>query len=305
METLIKQSNLKAGSISTISNIGFNVLIIVFSLLCVLPFVLVVIISLTNEEYIAVNGFSFFPKVFSLYAYKYIFTDATQILNSLSVSVFVTIVGTLVTLIITTMYAYVLFRKDFKYRNFFSFLAFFTMLFSGGLVPYYIVCTQILHLKDTLGALILPACLNAFNIIVLRTFFQTSISDSIIEAAEIDGAGEFRTLIQIVFPVSLPGIATIGLFSCLAYWNDWFTPMLFIQRNELFPLQYLMQSMVENMDYLSKLASSAEVNEARKLIPKESASMAVVVISTIPIAFAYPFFQRYFISGLQLGSVKG
>ena len=227
--------------------------------------------------------------------------------RSFFTSIIVTVSGTVFGVVIMSMYSYALYRKDFKYRNFFSFLSFFTMLFNGGLVPFYMVCTQLLDLRDSIWALIIPMCIGPFYIIVLRTFFQTSVPDSIIESARLDGAGEFRTLLQIVVPVALPGIATIALFTTLDYWNDWYNAMLFIQTEKLYPLQYLIMSIQDKMDFLLRNNNRLSVKQLKELskVPNESARMAMVFISTLPITIAYPFFQRYFIQGLTVGSVKG
>lgn len=288
-------------------NAILNIIFTLFTLACVLPFILVIILSFTDEESIVVNGYSFIPEKFSLFAYSYIFQTGDQLLRSYIVTIAITIIGTAIGVLVMAMYAYALFRKDFRYKKQFTFLAFFTMLFNGGLVPFYIVCTQVVDLRDSIWALVLPISINAFYIIVLRTFFQSSVPESIIESARMDGAGEFRTLIQIVLPISLPGIATIALFQTLAYWNDWFNAMLFLKKETLYPLQYLLMSIQDTMSYLMRNSSQlpAEQSKILKTLPNESARMAMVFISTIPITFSYPFFQKYFIQGLQVGSVKG
>ena len=302
-----KQDLQRTGAISKPANIVLNILFTLFTLFCILPFILIIILSFTDEEVIAVNGYSFLPAKTSTAAYRYIFQTGDQMLRSFITSVTVTITGTVIGVLMMAMYAYAIYRKDFRYRKQLTFLAFFTMLFNGGLVPFYIVCTQMLNLKDSIWSLILPMCMGPFYIMILRTFFQTSIPDSLIESATLDGAGEFRILVQIVFPISLPGIATIALFSTLDYWNDWFNAMLFIKSEKLYPLQYLLMSIQDNMDFLMRNSSKLTTEQASMLrkMPNESARMAMVFISTVPITLAYPFFQRYFIQGLQVGSVKG
>lgn len=303
---MYKRSN-NVGGISNAYNIILNIIFILFTAFCVLPFILVIILSFTDEGTIVINGYSFFPEKYSTAAYSYLLQQGGQLFRSCMTTITITVIGTIMGVFIMSMYAYALYRKDFKYRNYLSFFAFFTLLFNGGLVPFYIVCTQVVKLQDSIWALILPMCVNAFNIIVLRTFFQSSIPESVVESARIDGAGEFRTVFKIVFPISLPGIATISLFSTLAYWNDWFNAMLFIRSEHLYPLQYLLMSIQDNLDYIMRNSKqiSAEQTSILKDLPNESARMAMVFISTIPITFSYPFFQRYFIHGLQIGSVKG
>lgn len=303
----IKKRKRPIGSVSTFSNVLLNIIYAIFTLAFVLPFVLVIVLSFTSEDTISTSGYSFFPEKFSLAAYQYLIKLGEQMFKSFSTSVIMTVTGTFIGLLIMSMYAYTIFRKDFKYKNILAFFAFFTMLFNGGLVPYYLVCTQLVNLRDSIWALILPSCVAPFYIIILRTFFKTSIPESVIESATIDGAGEIRTLFQIVYPMALPGIATIALFLTLDYWNDWYNAMLFIRSEELFPLQYLLMSIQDNMDFLMRNASklNAQQSKALRAMPNESARMAMVFISTIPITFSYPFFQRYFIQGLQIGAVKG
>lgn len=290
---------------------GWNALMHViagaFAVACVFPFLFSLIISFTDEKTLQLNGYQIFPDKWSVYAYKYIFQTGDQLLHSFLVTLMVTGIGTVLTVSITALYAYALSRKAFKYRKFFTFLAFFTMLFSGGLVPSYIIVAQMLHLKDTLWALILPMTLNAFNIIILRTFFQTMIPDPIIESGKIDGAGEFKILFRLVLPLALPGLATIALFSTLGYWNDWFNALLYIDSNNLVPLQAMLMRIESSMQFIiqnSALLNSGESRTMLASLPQETSRMAMVVLATGPIALAYPFFQRYFVEGLTIGAVK-
>ncbi len=297
----------KIGAISTGPNILLNILFVLYSCFCILPFILVAIVSVTDEKSLVDNGYSFIPDNLSFKAYKYLFTTGEQMFRSFGISLTVTVVGTCLGVLIMSMYAYGIFRKDFRFRKHFSFLAFITMLFSGGIVPTYLVCTQMLHLKDSILALILPLCVGPFYIMILRTFFQTSVPESLIESATLDGAGEFRILLQVVAPISLPGIATIALFTTLDYWNDWYNAMLYINTESLYPLQYLLMSIQDNMDFIMRNRTQITGSQVEIFasMPKESVRMAMVVVGTIPIALSYPFFQRYFIQGLQMGSVKG
>lgn len=292
--------------ISPISNLFLNLSIGFFALICVFPFILVIMISLTDEKVLAVKGYSIWPEKFSLAAYKYIFEAGDQLLRSFGVTVLITVIGTLISLAMITMYAYAISRKSFPYRNFFTFFAFFTMLFNGGMVPTYIVVTQFLHLQNTIWALILPLSMNAFFLLVMRTFFQTTVPDAIIESAKIDGAGEFRTFLQVVLPVSLPGIATIGLFSTLGYWNDWFNALLYIDEPNLVPLQSMLMRIQNTMEFITANSNMLPGTEdMAATLPQESVRMAMVVLATLPIACAYPFFQKYFVQGLTVGAVKG
>lgn len=293
-------------AISPLWNTIFNIVIGLFSFSCIFPFLFVIIISLTDEQTLVLEGFRLLPSQFSTAAYEYIFETGSELLSSFGLTLLVTVLGTLVSLALVTTYAYALSRRNFEFRGFFSFLAFFTMLFSGGMVPGYIVMTQFLHLQNTIWALIFPLSLSAFSIIVMRTFFQTTIPDEIIESAKIDGAGEFLTFVRIVLPVSLPGIATIGLFSSLGYWNDWFNALLYYNNPQATPpLQFMLMKIEKNMDFLTQNAQNIGSFDAAAGLPTETVRMAMVVLATLPIVMAYPFFQRYFVQGLTVGSVKG
>lgn len=298
--------NMRFNSISKKTNFVINVFFIILSALCIIPFVLVVIISLTSEQSLQLNGYRFWPKEWSFEAYKYIFASGSNILRAYGITIFVTITGTFIGLFIMTSYAYALSRKSFAYRKFFTKLIFIPMLFSGGIVSSYLVVTRFLGLKDNLLALILPICVTSFNIIILRTFFKTTIPESIIESAKIDGASELSIFLKIVLPISLLAVATIALFLTLGFWNDWFNAMLYIEKSSLMPLQYMLVKLETSIEFLVNNSSSLgilAVDQASKL-PRDTAKMAIVVISTLPIILAYPFFQKYFVSGLTVGAVK-
>lgn len=285
-----------------ITNIITNIILAIFSIACIFPFVFVIVISLTSEQSLLQNGYSIFPKEWSLDAYKYLIESGGQLAQSYIVTIIVTVLGTIINVSMVSTYAYAISRPNFAFRKQFMFLVFFTMLFGGGMVPSYIVMTQVLGLKNTIWALILPLAFNSFNIIVMRTFFQKSVPESIIESARIDGASEFKIFIKMVIPLALPGIATIALFSTLAYWNDWFNAMLYVDYQELVPLQHMLMKIEKNMEFIRQNAMlSGQVMSA---LPQESVRMAMVVISTLPIACTYPFFQKYFVSGLTIGGVK-
>ncbi|EEH96684.1 carbohydrate ABC transporter permease [Clostridium tertium] len=296
----------KFNSISKKTNMILNVLFGILAALCIVPFLFVLIISLTSESSLQANGYRFWPEEWSLEAYKYIFESGSNIIRAYGVTIVVTITGTILGLIIMTTYAYALSRKNFAYRKFFTKLIFIPMLFSGGMVSSYLVVTRFLGLKNNILALILPICVSSFHIIILRTFFKTTVPDAIIESAKIDGASEFLLFLRIVLPISLPAIATIALFLTLGFWNDWFNAMLYIDKNSLIPLQYLLIKLETSIEFLVNNSQSIGLNatEAVSKMPKETVKMAIVVITTLPIIFAYPFFQKYFVSGLTVGAVK-
>ena len=296
----------KFNSISKKTNMILNVLFGILAALCIVPFLFVLIISLTSESSLQANGYRFWPEEWSLEAYKYIFESGSNIIRAYGVTIVVTITGTILGLIIMTTYAYALSRKNFAYRKFFTKLIFIPMLFSGGMVSSYLVVTRFLGLKNNILALILPICVSSFHIIILRTFFKTTVPDAIIESAKIDGASEFLLFLRIVLPISLPAIATIALFLTLGFWNDWFNAMLYIDKNSLIPLQYLLIKLETSIEFLVNNSQSIGLNatEAVSKMPRETVKMAIVVITTLPIIFAYPFFQKYFVSGLTVGAVK-
>ncbi len=293
-------------SIKSSTNVLFNTILTILSLLSVIPFIFVIIISLTDEESLAMNGYRFIPEKWSFYAYEYIVSAGENIIRSYGVTILVTVTGTLLGLLLTGTYSYALSRKTYEFRSFFTKVITIPMLFSGGMIANYLIVTKVLMLKNTIWALILPLCLNSYNIIVLRTFFKTSIPDSVVESAKIDGASEWHLFFKIVIPMALPGLATIGLFLTLGYWNDWFNAMMYMDDKTWIPLQYLLIQIESSIDWLASNKSMMGVDgiQAAANLPKETIKMAIVVISTLPIIFAYPFFQRYFVNGLTIGAVK-
>lgn len=298
----------KVRRINAISNRTNTILMILMTigiLICIMPVILVVVVSFSSEQSIFQKGYSFFPTALSLEAYRFFLKLGDQIYRSYGITVFVTVFGTLFSLTVTTMLSYVLSRPDYRYGRVLTFLLLFTMLFNGGLVPSYMVNTQLLGLRDSVWALIFPMSLNVFYVIVLRTFFK-SIPMEIVDAAHIDGAGEFKTFLQIVLPLSKPGIATIGLFTVIAYWNDWFLGMLYIFETKKYPIQTLLQSMQNSLEALTQSSNNAlEYAEMAKNAPTDSARMALTVLVVFPVLLAYPFFQKYFVKGLTVGGVKG
>lgn len=246
-----------------------------------------------------------FPSEWSLEAYRLFLKMGDQVVRSYGITLFVTIVGTVFSLAVTTLLSYVLSRSDYRYGKPLTLLLLFTMLFNGGLVPSYMVNTQLLGLRDSVWALILPMSLNVFYVVVLRTFFK-SIPMEIVEAATIDGSGEFNTFLKIVLPLSKPGIATIGLFTMIAYWNDWFLGMLYIYETKNYPIQTFLWSMQNSLESLKQSSANAlEYAEMANNAPTNSGRMALTVLVVLPILCAYPFFQKYFVKGLTIGGVKG
>ena len=290
--------------ISIRANVIINIIFIILSLLSIIPFLLVLSVSFSNESIILNEGYRLIPKEFSLDAYKFLLADIDQIGRSYLVTITVTVVGTLISLVLVALYAYPLYRKDFHYRRFFSMFLFITMLFNGGLVPFYILYTQFLHVKDSIIALILPYLLNPFFVIVMRTFFTSTIPEALIESAKIDGAKELLILRKIVFPVSLPAFATIGLLTTLVYWNDWFMSLLFISKSNNITIQFYMYKIILNIQFLLNNPTVSGAASMTKL-PGETARMAMAIVGVGPIVLAYPFFQKYFIKGLTIGAVKG
>ena len=296
----VKQKN-GHGDTICFKAIGYP-LICLFALVCIIPFFLIIASSFTSESYIIKNGYVLWHKEFSTSAYELIFKNPAKILRAYGVTAFVTIIGTALSVFVNAMTGYVLQRKDFRWRNIFSFYFFFTTLFSGGLVPWYILCVKTLHLKNTIWALIIPTIVSVWNIILVKGFMG-GIPGEITESAKIDGAGDFRIFVKLILPLSKPVVATIGLFTALAYWNDWYMCMLFIDKKELFDLQYLLYQLMGSIKALREIASQSTISVSS--MPIESTKMALTIVATGPIILVYPFVQKYFVKGLTLGSVKG
>jgi len=285
----------------------FHIILGLFALACIIPFIFVIIISFSAEDSIRTIGYSFLPAAWSLDAYRQVLSLGDALWRSYFNSFLITVVGTVISVTMCVLYAYPLYRKDYKYRGFFSFLSFFTMIFGGGLIPTYIVCKNLLGMSNNYEALIVPMLVSPFNIIIMRTFFQTSVPFDLIEAATIDGSGEYSTLGRIILPIVKPGIATVALLTALGYWNEWFLCLLYVTNRDLYPLQYLLMEMQRNAEFLARNSSmiGAAGAEAIRTLPSQTMRMAVVVFIVLPIACAYPFFQRYVVAGLTIGSVKG
>lgn len=299
------QSNSRFNRISTPANAVLTLVFWLMAIVCLVPVLLVLSVSLSDEGSVIRHGYSIWPREFTFYAYEFLLKDIAKIAKGYGVSIFVTIAGTLLSLLFTAMLAYPLSRRDFKFRNYFSFFVFFTMLFNGGLVPFYMTYS-IAGLKNSLIALILPYLIAPFNVIVMRVFFSNTIPPALIESAVIDGAGELRIFRSIIVPLSLPVMATIGLFQTFAYWNDWFLSLIFISNDNLVNLQYLMYKVMREVEYLnSGLVEASRAGELSKNLPSETVRMAMAIVGIGPIIFVYPFLQKYFIKGLTVGSVKG
>ena len=276
-----------------------------FAMMGLLPLLLVVIASFSSQQSIAEKGFSFFPTAWSLDAWNYVFQSGTQILKSYGVSIAVTVVGTFLALLFMSMIAFSLSRRNFVLRKFLSIYILIAMLFSGGMLAQYLVNVQVWHLKNTFWVLIFPG-VNAMQIIILRTFIQSNVPDSLTEAARIDGAGEIRTFFQIVIPIMKPALAAVGFMLAVSYWNDWQRGYLYITDNNLTQLQLLMIRIEKNIEFLLDNSNATpEIIAMRASIPQATSRMAIMLICAGPILVAYPFFQKYFIKGLTIGSVKG
>jgi len=289
------------------TNVVFNLLMAVLSLICLIPILLVVSISLSNETSLLEHGYRLIPRAVSFEGYAFLAQNAPLIMQALGVSVFITAVGTVIGVVLNSLMGYVLSRREYKLQKFYVWFIFIPMIFSGGLIATYFIISQFLRLHDTIWVLILPLAVSSFNVILCKTFFRATIPDSLIESAKLDGASQLRIFFQLVFPLSLPVMATIGLFMSFAYWNDWFIAMLYIDNPSLLSLQAYLNRLLQDINFLAQNAAMLGMTQAELLasMPREAARMAIVIVAILPIALAYPFFQRYFISGLMIGAIKG
>lgn len=278
--------------------------IIFVTILCLLPFWLVVIGSFTSESEIFARGYSLWPHEFSMEAYELAFRYPDRVFRAYGITVSITVIGTFLSLLITSLCGYALQREDFKSRGFFTMFVFFTMLFSGGLVPWYLLITNYLHLKDTYWVMLLTQLVNVYFIILMKNFMKT-VPKALVEAAKIDGAGEFYTFFRIVLPLVKPALASIGMFVALNYWNEWRTGMLFLQDDHLFPLQYYLYRLLNSVEFLKNATTAMSSNITSMSFPSESLKLAMTVIATGPIICLYPFLQKYFVKGITIGAVKG
>lgn len=286
------------------NRILIHLILIILCLSCLIPFLLVISISFSQESDIIESGYRLIPKNVTLDAYKYVFKNMGQINTGYVISIVTTVCNTALGVVMMSMVGYAIARKNFKLRKPVSFIIFFTMLFSGGLVPSYILVTQYLRLDDTILILILSGLVSPFYIVVLRTFFS-KLPDGLFESAKIDGANEFFIYMKIALPMSTPAIATVALISALAKWNDWFTPMLYIKSENLMPLQFLLYRAMADLQFIAaNMQNLPDSFLDTRNLPTETARMAMCIIAAGPIMFVFPFFQKYFVKGLTVGAIK-
>lgn len=291
----------------TLPRVAINLFFIIGSLMFIIPFVLIISASFTKESALVSEGYKLFPTEFSLEAYKYVFRSPQQLLDSYKITIIYSFVATFLGVIVMSMLAYPLSRPNYKYKKIVTFFILFTMLFSGGLVPSYIWMTKYLHMGDTIWVYILPFLVNAFHVIVIRTFFQ-GLPSALMESAKIDGASELQTFFKIVLPLSKPVIATISLLTLLARWNDWNTALIYIKSTNLYSLQYLLQKILREVEFVKNMAESSPVagvdfNSAN--LPSVTIRFAMCMVAAGPMLIVFPFFQKYFAKGLTVGAVKG
>ena len=300
------EAGFRLNQIKPVTNALFNVMFVILSIVCVFPFIFVLMISVSSEESIRNIGYALIPQSFSSAAYEFLWNEKEMILQSLFVSIEVTVIGTVLGVVLTTTMGYVLSRPQFKLRGFLQWVVFIPMIFTGGMVANYVVTSNILQLNDTLWCLVLPLAVSSWNVTISKTFFRQTIPDSIIESAKIDGASQLTIFARIVVPISNPVFATVALFLTFGYWNDWLQAALYISKDSLRALQPLLQTMMGQLDYLANNPTAGlSLQQYRNQMPSESVRMAIATIIVVPIACAYPFFQKYFISGLTVGAVKG
>ena len=294
--------------IHPVTNTLFNLMFLLVALACFLPIIFIFMISITDNNIIRTEGYKVFvtARTFSGEAYNYLWSQRQTILHALWVSVYVTFLGTVIGVMLTSLMGYVLSRTEHKLNNFLTILVFIPMVFGGGMTASYVINSQVLHLSDTMWVLIIPLAVSSFNVTIARTFFRTTIPDGIIESAKIDGASQWTVFFRIILPISKPVLATIGLFLAFGYWNDWFQAKLYISNDSLYSLQAMLDQMQNNLEYLTKNPSAGlSISDMKKSMPQESVRMAIAFVVAVPIACVYPFFQKYFISGLTVGAVKG
>jgi ABC-type sugar transport system, permease component len=285
-------------------NIFSYVILAILSVACLLPFLLVLSGSVSEQYAIQLHGYRLIPETFSLDAYKMLFKIPEELLRAYGITIFVTVTGTLLGLWLTSMAAYVLASRDFRYRYQVSFFFYFTSIFGGGLVPWYIFNTKYLHFHNSMIALILPILINVTYLLILKSYMM-SIPDALYESAKLDVAGDFRIYLHIALPLSKAGLATVGLFIALNYWNDWYNAMLFLDegRRDMYPLQYFLNNILTKAQAMSAAAARSGIPASD--VPSEPMKLAMTVVATGPIILLYPFLQKYFVKGVTIGAVKG
>lgn len=277
------------------------VVMILLCAICIIPFLLMIAASFTSESALIVNGYSFIPEKISFAAYEYLFADGITIFRAYGITILVTVVGTSVSLILTTLLAYSISMKKLPGRNMIAFFVFFAMLFNGGIVPSYIMWTNFFHIKNTLFALIVPNYLVfGFYVIMMRTYFTTNIPEEVLESARMDGAGEFRILVKIVTPMAVPILATVGMMVAITYWNEWQNGLYYVNDSHLYTIQLILNKMIQNADAIKTIATGVSME-----LPSTSIKMAVAVLGALPIMCVFPFFQKYYVKGITIGAVKG
>lgn len=299
------KSGQSLNQIKASTNFVFNLVFLILAVMCVIPLLFVFSISITDEEVLRINGYQLVPQVVSASAYEFLWNERLTILRAAFMSMLVTVVGTMLSIALNTSMGYVVSRRNFKLKKIYTWMLFIPMVFNGGMLASYVVVNNILKLNNNIWALILPLACSAFSVTICRTFFRTTVPDSIIESAKIDGAGQFRIWSQIVLPISKPVMATIGMFAAFGYWNDWFQASLYIQDKNLQTLQSLLNNIQKNIEYIANNPyGGLSLQQYKSSMPTESVRMAIAIVIIVPIACTYPFFQKYFISGLTIGSVK-
>jgi putative aldouronate transport system permease protein len=297
--------------ISKAANIVLHLIFILGAAITIIPLWIVIAASLTQEQALVLNGYRFWPSEFSTMAYRFLFmSGGGGVVVAYRNTITATLLGTVLCTLTVGLYAYPLSRPDFKYRRLFTFISFFSMLFNAGTVAFYLLCSQILHINNTIFALFLPQSFSAFWVIIMRTFYKSNVPDSVIESARIDGAGEWRTLLQIVSPLALPGFATVALFAAVGVWNNFFNCMLLVNEKRFYNLQYTIYEILLSVQMLKEMAAQQGAAGSAGMVgladlPSESFRMAMAVATMGPIVLAYPFFQRFFLKGLTIGAVKG
>ena len=284
------------------SHFFIHIVFILISICCVVPIFYIIAASFSDELLLKQLGYALIPRGLSMDAYKHVFESPKAILSAYGVSISVTVIGTVVSLLFTTMLGYVMTRRDFKGSRYISFLVFFAMMFNAGMVPTYIAFVRWYHLRDTLIALILPYVIVPWHVFLMKSFLADT-PYTLIEAARIDGAGELRTFFQIVVPLAKPALATVGLFTAFTYWNDWYQSMMYIENQTLISLQYYMYRIMNNISFLSQSMFAVGVDLSK--LPSETTRMAMCVLAAGPMLIVFPFFQKYFVKGMTVGSVKG
>ena len=287
------------------TNVIFNIIFLILGLMCIFPLLFVFSISITSEEALRMGGYQIIPQELSNAAYVFLWNERGTIFRALFMSVLVTVVGTVITIALTTSMGYVASRSNYKLKKLYTWIIFIPMVFNGGMLASYVVINNILGLRNTIWALILLLACSSLSVTICRTFFRTTVPDALIEAAKIDGADQFRIWSSIVLPISKPVMATIGMFAAFGYWNDWFQASLYIQDKNLQTLQSMLNKIQENIEYIANNPyGGLSLQQYKMGMPTESVRMAIAIVIIVPIACTYPFFQRYFISGLTVGSVK-